>query len=130
MLHVYTFFKDFSQFRSDMVDLSMVPTSDLADQCEVLLNHHSDCKVFLGYLEPGWMLELCDQTRLRKLFRKFPVAVISFFPESLPYSWKTDIEILYTQKPNGETNAIDDGSFVQHKPKDGHNKASRKSSAK
>ena len=113
-----------------ILDLSKIPVKDLALESDSIVNHHKECAIYLGYLEPGWMMELCDQTKLRKLFRKFPVGLILYFPESLPYSWKTDIEILYTGESNGESNSFDDGSTVQHKPKDGHNKAVRKSTAK
>ena len=141
MLWVLTNLKKISEFREEffkthetlkIIDLSKIALKELANESESIVNHHKNCAIFIGYLEPGWMLELCDQTRMRKLFRKFPVAVITFFPESLPYSWKTDIAILYTQKAieNGEPNTVNDGSPVQHKPKDGHNKAPRKSSTK
>jgi len=139
MLWVLTNLDKISEFRElfktshethRFLDLSKVPTSDLAAESESVVSHHTNCSIFLGYLEPGWMLTFPDQTKMRKLFRKFPVAIISFFPESLPYSWKTDVETIYTDKPNGLTNAIDDGSVVHDKPKDGHNKAPRKSSTK
>jgi hypothetical protein len=141
MLWVLTNLKKISEFREEfykahetlkIIDLSKISLKELANESESIVNHHKDCAIFIGYLEAGWMLELCDQTRMRKLFRKFPVAVITFFPESLPYSWKTDIEILYVEKPieNGKSNIIDDGSIVQHKPKNGHNKAPRKPSNK
>ena len=141
MLWVLTNIKKVAEFREEfykshdglnIIDLSKIPLKNLADECDSIVNHHKSCAIFVGYLEAGWMLELCDQTRIRKLFRKFPVAVISFFPESLPYSWKTDIEILYTEglTQNGESDTFNDGCVVQHKPKDGHNKVARKSSAK
>ena len=141
MLWVLTNLKKIEEFREEfykahetlkIIDLSKISLKDLANECESIVNHHKECAIFIGYLEPGWMLELCDQTRMRKLFRKFPVAVITFFTESLPYSWKTDIEILYVEKliENGKSNIVDDGSTIQHKPKNGHNKPSRKPSNK
>lgn len=139
MLWVLTNLDKISEFRDlfktthetyRFLDLSKVNSNELANESDSIISHHSNCIVYLGYLEPGWMLIPPDQTRLRKLFRKFPVAVVSFFPESLPYSWKTDIEIIYTEKSNGFSDSIDDGSVVHDKPKDGHNKASRKSTDK
>ena len=108
------------------LDLSKVNSNELANESESIVSHHSNCVVFLGYLEPGWMLSPPDQTRLRKLFRKFPVAFVSFYPESLPYSWKTDIDTIYTDNPNGFTDSINNGSIIHDKPKNGHNKAPRK----
>jgi hypothetical protein len=86
------------------IDLSKIATSSLADECDSIVQHHKDCFVFLGYLEPGWMLEPSHQTRLRKLFRKFTVGLVLEYPESLPYSWKNEIDIIYTNndlKKNG-----------------------------
>ena len=79
------------------LDLSKVPSSQLAFESTSIVNHHSSCAVFLGYLEPGFMLDGPSQTILRKLFRKFDVAVVSQFPESIPFSWKNEINTLYTQ---------------------------------
>jgi hypothetical protein len=106
------------------LDLSKVCSSNLAAEAESVVSHHSNCIIYLGYVEAGWMLTPPDQTRMRKLFRKFPVAVVSFYPESLPYSWKTDTEVIYTEKPNGVANSVNDGSTIQDKSKNGHDKAS------
>jgi len=89
-----TFQKRHESFQ--FIDLSKVSTNLLADECDSIVNHHKDCYIFLGYLEPGWMLEPASQTRLRKLFRKFPVGLVLEYPESLPYSWKNEIDIVYT----------------------------------
>lgn len=97
------------------LDLSKVPSSQLADEAESILNHHKSCCVFLGYLEPGWMLEPTHQTRLRKLFRKFPVAIVTHFTDSLPFSWKNEIDTFYTatnRNKHGITNSFNDGSSV------------------
>ena len=102
------------------IDLSKVFTWDLADECDSIIKHHRDCIIFLGYLEPGWMLDSPSQTRLRKLFRKFDVGIITNFSLSLPFSWKNEIDIIYssnsTMLRNGEADTIDYGCLVQHKP--------------
>jgi hypothetical protein len=80
------------------------------------MTHHTNCCIFLGYLEPGWMLEPTHQTRIRKLFRKFPVAMTTHFVESIPFSWKNEIDIYYTQEElnkDGQTNFVDNGSSLQ-----------------
>lgn len=112
------------------LDLSKINSNELATESESIVAHHSNCIVYLGYLEPGWMLTLPEQTRMRKLFRKFPVAIVCLFPESLPYSWKTDIDTIYTDNPNGFTDSVNNGSIVHDKPKNGHNKAPRKLAVK
>lgn len=127
MLYVCTDITKFQEFHElfrkthegiHFIDLSKVSPMLLADECDSIVNHHKECVVFLGYLEPGWMLELSHQTRIRKLFRKFPVGLILEFPESLPYSWKNEIDIVYTFKSltkNGEANPINYGCPVHDK---------------
>jgi hypothetical protein len=111
-----SFFEDFRK-KSYCIDLSKIPVKTLADECETIVEHHNECCVFLGYLEPGWMLDSPSQTRLRKLFRKFPVAFVCHFLESLPLSWKNEIDILYSRdSKHGTSTSIDDGSAVHDKP--------------
>jgi len=128
MLWISTNIQKVNEFRelfrkthdTTFLDLSKLPSKDLATECESIVSHHKECAVFLGYVEPGWMLELSHQTRIRKLFRKFPVAILSFFLESVPFSWKTETEFIYVKGSNlkdGATNAIDNGSSVHDKPK-------------
>jgi hypothetical protein len=109
----YSDFKN--RFKKEhFLDLSRVPSSCLADECDSIVNHHSKCVVFLGFLEPGWMLEPTHQTRIRKLFRKFEVGMITNFVESLPFSWKNEIHTFYLQKPlNGNPNFVNNGSALQ-----------------
>jgi len=114
-----TFIDNFRErFRSEhegvFLDLSKTPSNQLADESDSIVSHHSKCSVFLGYLEPGWMLDPTHQTRLRKLFRKFPVGVVINFVESIPFSWKTEIDTLYVRKlHNGKSNSIDNGGSLQ-----------------
>ena len=112
-----TKFQEFSeQFRKThetVIDLSKVASADLCNECDAIVSHHKSCAIFLGYLEPGWMLDSPSQTRLRKLFRKFPVAFVCHFLESLPLSWKNEIDILYSRTPkNGASTSVHDGSVV------------------
>ncbi len=102
------------------IDLSKVSSENLADECDSIFSHHKECFVFLGYIEPGWMLEPSQQTRIRKLFRKFPVGLVLEYPESLPYSWKNEIDIIYRYNDlnkHGDPNSIDNGSSLHNKPK-------------
>jgi len=106
MLYILTNITQFHEFleyfkkthgTSKFLDLSKVPTSKLAEEGGSIVNHHSECVVFLGYLEPGWMLEPAHQVQLRKLIRKFPVAMVTKFVDSIPFSWKNEIDTLYSQ---------------------------------
>jgi len=94
------FFENFRKTHEGkhLIDLSKIPPDTLAEESDSIVNHHKDCVVFLGYLEPGWMLDNMSQTRIRKLFRKFDVGLVTQFTESLPFSWKNEIDIIYTFK--------------------------------
>lgn len=80
------------------VDLSNIATDSLLEQCDAILSHHKKSAVFLGYLEPGWMLEPTHQTCIRELIRKFPVGFVCEFKESIPFSWKNEIDVLYMER--------------------------------
>jgi hypothetical protein len=120
MLYVLTDITKFQEFSEDfrkthetIIDLSKVSSTDLPHECDAIVAHHKTCAVFLGYLEPGWMLDSPSQTRLRKLFRKFPVAFVCHFLESVPFSWKNEIDILYSRdSKHGTPSSIHDGGAV------------------
>lgn len=119
ILQFQEFLEYFKKTHGTFLDLSKVPTSKLAEESMSIVNHHSDCAVFLGYLEPGWMLESAHQVQMRKLVRKFPVAMISKYVDSIPFSWKNETHSIYRQVPlnhNGPSKAVDNGSSVQHEP--------------
>ena len=95
----HTFAEKFKQMydSKQVLDLSKVACSNLASESLSIVGHHSDVVVFLGYLEPGWMLEYAHQVQLRKLIRKFPVGMICKFVDSIPFSWKNEIDTVYTE---------------------------------
>jgi hypothetical protein len=100
MLSVYTFFKSFEDLRKKCtIDLSAVAVESLGTECENIINHHTDSVIFLGYLEPGWMIDPKQEPRLRKLIRKFEVIIVCFHLESLPFSWKNEIDTVYLEPP-------------------------------
>lgn len=124
MLYVCTSITRFSEFKelfqshhSDItfLDLSKVRSVNLAEESKSIVSHHAYCAVFLGYLEPGWMMEQTHQTIIRSLIRKFPTAIVCNFVESISHSWKNEIETIYTDaalNKNGNSNSLDDGCSV------------------
>lgn len=77
------------------IDISHVPSSEIITQCEAIYQHHNDTSIFLGFVEPGWMLSPAAQTRMRPIFRKFKVGFICIHPESIPFSWKNEIDTVF-----------------------------------
>lgn len=117
MLNIYFFLKDFTELRKKCtIDLSLIPINSLANECDQILQHHNESKIFLGYLEPGWMLDPKDEARIRRLIRKFECFMICLHPQSLPFSWKNEIGLAITNNPlnskNGTTEIINNGSSI------------------
>jgi len=114
MIHLYNFIPDFSSLREkSTIDLSKIPADQLADECDRIMQHHRECILFFGFLEPGWMLDPRHEARIRLVCRKFECHIVTFHLESLPYSWKNEIDVLYMDKPkNGESEAIHHGGAV------------------
>ena len=118
MLWVYTSWsdaeRDFLKRYPGALNWSDCTTDELITQAETVLVHHSDCAVFLGYLE-GWMLSIPQEIRLRPLLRKFPVCVISRWPMSLPLAWKNELELLHvnTSQQYGTASSHNDGGASQ-----------------
>jgi hypothetical protein len=115
MLFVYLFFPSFSEVRVLCdIDLSTLSSELLADECDRIIDHHTNKTIFLGYLEPGWMLDPKHEARIRRMIRKFDVHMVCMFPESLSFSWKNEINTLYTERPNGFTDTHHDGRIVHN----------------
>jgi hypothetical protein len=113
----YQEFADFFRqtFGDSCFDLSKAPVSKLTDESNSILQHHSSGSVFLGYLEPGWMLDSNHQVQLRKLIRKFPVAMVTNYVDSIPFSWKNETHSIYTHVPlnhNGDSKVVNDGGAL------------------
>ena len=112
----YEFSELFHKTHDKIINLSKLPSSELANECDSIVSHHKECSVFLGYLESGWMIEPSHQTRIRKLIRKFDVAMVCYYPESIPFSWKNEIHTFYTDQAlnrNGNSNSLNNGGSIQ-----------------
>jgi hypothetical protein len=114
MIHLYNFIPDFSLIRERCtIDLSKLPAERLADECDRILQHHKTCVLFLGFLEAGWMLDPRHEARIRLAIRKFESHIVCFHLESLPHSWKNEIDTVYVKSSkDGSSKAIDDGCAV------------------
>lgn len=110
MLTVYTF----RQTRpKHMIDVSTIVLNELAEKVDDIAQHQKDIQIWFGYLD-GWMLQPKEEVILRKAIRKFDCHLVSFFPLSLPQSWKNEIKVIYTDKPHGDSDFNNNGSSVHH----------------
>jgi hypothetical protein len=114
MLHVYLYNHSFEDLRKqNTIDLTKIPTDLLADECDNIVQHHKTCVLFFGYLDVGWMLDPKHEARIRNAIRKFEVHMVTFHLESLPHSWKNEIDTLYVRSSKNEhAKAINDGSAL------------------
>jgi hypothetical protein len=102
-------------------DLSKTPSYELADVCSNILQHHVSARIFLGYLDIGWMLDPKHEARIRNIIRRFEVYLVTFHLESIPHSWKNEIDTLYIENPkDGSSKVINNGCAMHTEPKDKH----------
>ena len=98
--------------------MSRLSSENLADECDKVFQHHKDCVIFLGFLEPGWMLDPKHEARIRRVIRKFETHMVAFHLESIPFSWKNEIDTVYSDpSKNGDSTPINDGGPIQPEPK-------------
>lgn len=122
MIHLYLFIPSFEEIRCKCsIDLSKTPSHELADVCDNILQHHPSATIFLGYLDIGWMLDPRHEARIRNIIRKFEVHLVTFHLESIPHSWKNEIDTLYIENPkDGSSKAINDGCVVHTESENQH----------
>jgi len=122
MIHLYIYLTNFEAIRSKCtIDLSKIPSHELADVCDNIIQHHPSAIIFLGYLDVGWMLDTKHEARIRNVIRKFEVHLVTCHLESIPYSWKNEIDTLYIEVPkDGRPKAINNGCTMFAQPKAKH----------
>lgn len=118
MIHVYLDVYLFEKLRLMCdIDMSKLPADRIADECDNIVQHHKNVKLFLGYLDVGWMLDARHEARIRNAIRKFDVYMITFHLESLPHSWKNEINTVYVRNlKDGDAKIIDNGCAIQPEP--------------
>lgn len=86
---------------AEAIDLSKVPSDDLAHSVQDYCNHHVTGHIFLGYLDPLVMLHPTEETRLRRGFTQCDMSIVVSNPNILPLSWKNGTSRLRVlERPN------------------------------
>lgn len=114
MLHVYCSIEECKKaLPKNSIDLSKISCEDLCTQLDAIYTHHPSANIYLGFLEPIYMLSPQEETRIRKCIRKFQIYIVVGNPFILPFSWKNGIETLTLykdQRKNAENaEAVYDG---------------------
>jgi len=122
MIHLFLYLHSFEDLRSKCdIDMSKIPSDKLADECDNILQHHKNLKLFFGYLDVGWMLDPKYEARIRNTIRKFDVYMITFHLDSVPHSWKNEIDTMYVEGvKNGGSEIVDNGCIIQPESKAEH----------
>lgn len=96
-------------------DLSDVPLSEWVEHANAIVQHHSEGRVWLGYLD-GWMLTPQEETLLRPLIRKFSCFLVTAFPFALSSAWKNELkEIVVDEEAHGTPRTDDNGCALHHR---------------
>jgi hypothetical protein len=72
-------------------DLSNLRPADMLDTLETICQHKSVDKVWVGFLDPLWMLTEPERIRMRDCIRKLEITMVCSNPRALPYSWKAEM---------------------------------------
>lgn len=80
----------------DFIDLSKLPSDQLADQVETIRTHQTEPKtVFLGYVDPLYMLSPYHETILRRGIAECRIILVCSDPTALSFCWKNGIAELH-----------------------------------
>ena len=81
---------------SGFIDLSKLPSADLADQTETIRTHQKgQTSIYLGFLDPLFMLTPYHETILRRSIQSCRVVLVCSDPTALSFCWKNGIEELH-----------------------------------
>lgn len=78
------------------IDLSKLPSSDLAEQTETIRKHQKEkTSIYLGFLDPLFMMTPYHETILRRSIQSCRVVLVCSDPTALSFCWKNGIEELH-----------------------------------
>lgn len=81
---------------SDFIDFSNLPSSKLAEQAEqVRLHQTKQTTLYLGFVDPVFMLTPHHETMLRRAINACRVVLVTSDPATLSLCWKNGITHLH-----------------------------------
>ena len=83
------------------IDLSALRPSDLVSTLETICQHKTATDVWIGFIDPLWMLTEPERIRMRDCIRKLNVTMVCSNPRLLPLSWKAEIANLIVYEKEG-----------------------------
>ena len=84
------------------LDLSNLTPSNLVDTLETICQHKTSSNIWIGFLDPLWMLTEPERIRMRTCIRKLEITMTCSNPRLLPYSWKAEIRKLFIYEDQNE----------------------------
>lgn len=85
-----------SSLPKDCIDLSKLHSKEVADQSEIVRKHQkSPTTIYLGYIDPIYMLSPYHETILRRSIVDCNVVIVVSDPTALSLYWKNGIDNLH-----------------------------------
>jgi hypothetical protein len=78
-----------------ILDIASLCPSELVQTLETICQHKSTATVWVGYLDPLWMLTEPERIRMRECIRKLTVYMVCSNPRLLPMGWKMELQDVY-----------------------------------
>jgi hypothetical protein len=80
---------------TNMIDISSIPSADLVEHVETIRTHQKiQTTIYLGFLDPIWMLSPYHETLLRRAIRECRLILLTSDPTLLSFSWKNGLDSL------------------------------------
>jgi hypothetical protein len=70
------------------IDVSKTRGSEITETMATIYSHHPGSAIYLGFVDPLFMLTPPHEASCRRVFRGCTVALVCSNPLLLPYSWK------------------------------------------
>jgi hypothetical protein len=103
----------------DWIDLSNSPSNRLAEQADTVRTHQTSMTtIYLGFLDPLFMLSPQHETLLRKVITACRVILLTSDPGALSLFWKNGLSELYLHMDRKDddnsrrTQIVDNGGSV------------------
>ena len=96
------------------IDLSKTRACDIPEAIRTIQSHHANPSIYIGYLDPLWMLTPPQEVLCRSALRSCTVGLVVSNPLILPLSWKngTDRLVIVSGNKNQDEHDADNSSTL------------------
>ena len=115
-----------SELPAGFLDLSKVTTDSLPTAINDFCDHHKTGHIYIGYLDPLYMLHPMEETVMRRGFCQCDMSIVVSNPYILPLSWKNGtkhLRVVESTKHVEIAKVIHDGSASHIRDEAEHGRA-------